>query len=87
MKLWPPYSEIMEFLISSYPIVQLTSVKFCTLIKDENRDILIMSTPLGGGHIIFAFSGIRRPSCLVSGHFKEKYLSYVYQIWYGCLLG
>ena len=31
-------------------------------------------------HIIFAFSGIRRPSRLVSGHFKEKYLSYVYEI-------
>ena len=41
MKLWPPCSEIMEFLISSYRIVQLNSVKFCTLIKDENRDILI----------------------------------------------
>ena len=41
MKLWPPCSEIMEFLISNYRIVQLTSVKFCTLIKDENRDILI----------------------------------------------
>ena len=23
---------------------------------------LIMSTPLGGGHIIFAFSGVRRPT-------------------------
>ena len=30
-------------------------VKFCDL-------SLIMSTPLGGGHIIFAFSGIRRPA-------------------------
>ena len=44
MKLWPPCSEMMEFLISSYCIVQLSSVKFCTLIKDENRDILIFST-------------------------------------------
>ena len=24
---------------------------------------------------------------LVSAHLKEKYLSYLYQIWYGCLLG
>ena len=49
----------------------------------------IMSTPLGGGHIIFAFSGVRRPPSgrLVSAHLKEKYLSYLYQIWYGCLLG
>ena len=31
-----------------------------------------MSTPLGGEHIIFAFSGVRHPSRLVSGHFKEK---------------
>ena len=45
---------------------------------------LIMSTPLGGGHIIFAFSAVRRPSHLFfSGHFKEKYLSYVYQIGMG----
>ena len=41
MKLWPPCSEIMEFLTSSYRIVQLTSVKCCTVIKDDNRDILI----------------------------------------------
>ena len=47
----------------------------------------IMSTPLGGGHIISAF--FRRPPSrrLVSTHLKEKYLSYLYQIWYGCLLG
>ena len=46
MKLWPPSSEMMEVLISSYCIVQLTSVnKFCTLIKDENRDILIFFPP------------------------------------------
>ena len=37
MKLWPACSEIMEFLTSSYHIVQLISVKFCTLIKDDNR--------------------------------------------------
>ena len=40
--------------------------------------------PQWGGNFIFAFSGIRRPlSHLVSGHFKEKYLSYLYQVWYG----
>ena len=33
MKLWSPGSEIMEFLISSYRIVQQSSVKFCTLLK------------------------------------------------------
>ena len=45
MKLWPPCSEMMEFLISSYCIVQLTSVKFFALIKDGNRDILIFFPP------------------------------------------
>ena len=45
MKLWPPCSEIMEFLISTYCIFQLTSVKFCTLLKDENRAILIFFQP------------------------------------------
>ena len=35
MNLWPPYSEVMEFLTSTYCIVQLTSVKFYTLIKDD----------------------------------------------------
>ena len=36
---------------------------------------------------IFAFSSIcHLSSHLVSGHFKEMYLSYVYQIGYGCLL-
>ena len=36
-------------------------------LKTENKSIdgqcvrVIMSTPLGGGHIIFAFSGVRRP--------------------------
>ena len=46
-----------------------------------------MSTPLWG-HIIFAFSVVRRPpsGSLVSAHLKKKYLSYRYQIWYGCLL-
>ena len=35
---------------------------------------LIMSTPLGGGHIIFAFSAVRCPaSRMVSAHLKEKY--------------
>ena len=34
-----------------------------------------MSTPLGGGYIIFAFSAVRCPaSRMVSAHLKEKYL-------------
>ena len=44
-----------------------------------------MSTPIGGGHIIFAFSIVRRPvpRCLVSAHLKEKYLSYLYKFGMG----
>ena len=46
-----------------------------------NMDPVIMSTPLGGGYIIFAFfavrcpmSGVRCPaSRMVSAHLKEKY--------------
>ena len=30
--------------------------------KHISSVIVIMSTPLGGGHIIFAFSGVRRPT-------------------------
>ena len=38
--------------------------------------------------LLFPPSVVRPPSShLVSGHFKEKYLSYLEQIWYGCLLG
>ena len=51
-------------------------------------NLLIMSTPLGGGHIIFAFSGVRCPaSHLVSRHFRQQFLSYLYQIWHAGLLG
>ena len=47
----------------------------------KNDKTLIMSTPLGGGYIIFAFfavrcpaSGVRCPaSRMVSAHLKEKY--------------
>ena len=28
--------------------------------KNVDRKLSIMSTPLGGGHIIFSFSGVRR---------------------------
>ena len=47
-----------------------------------------MSTPVAGGRIIFAFSGVHRPPSgrLVSAQLKEKYLSYLYQIWYGSLI-
>ena len=37
---------------------------------------------------LYYFCFFRHPSShLVFSHFKEKYLSYLYQIWYGCLLG
>ena len=51
-------------------------------------ETIFMSTPLGGGHITFAFSGVRRPaSHLVSRHFRQQFLSYLYQIWHAGLLG
>ena len=41
----------------------------------------------GGGHIIFAFSAVWRPaSHLVSRHFRQQFLSYLYQIWHAGLL-
>ena len=30
-------------------------------LKIAYNSLIIMSTPLGGGHIIFAFSAVRRP--------------------------
>ena len=57
-------------------------------LQNLNMHSIIMSTPLGGGHIIFAFSAIRRPaSHLVSRHFRQQFLSYLYQIWHAGLLG
>ena len=55
---------------------------------------VIMSTPLGGGHIIFAFSAVRRPvsgvqrpaSHLVSRHFRQQFLSYLNSL-YGIAFG
>ena len=53
--------------------------------KEEGKNTMIMSTPLGGVDILFLL--FPASGCLVSAHLKEKYLSYLYQIWYGCLLG
>ena len=40
--------------------------------------------PLGGGHIIFAFSAVRRPGVTLG---FQTFLSYLYQIWHAGLLG
>ena len=40
----------------------------------------------GFGHIIFTFSGVPA-SHLVSRHFRQQFLSYLYQIWHAGLLG
>ena len=50
-------------------------------VNKSHHNSFIMSTPLGGGYIIFAFfavrcpmSGVRCPaSRMVSAHLKEKY--------------
>ena len=48
-----------------------------------SKILTIYVHPTGGVDIfiIFAFSALL--SHFISGHFKEKYLSYLYQIWYG----
>ena len=57
-------------------------------LQDYPCNRIIMSTPLGGGHIIFAFSAVQRPaSHLVSRHFRQQFLSYLYQIGHAGLLG
>ena len=57
-------------------------------INTEINIVLLVGIPLGGGHIIFAFSTVRRPaSQLVSIHFRQQFLSYLYQIWHAGLLG
>ena len=64
------------------------SIKASIILELYSVDSIIMSTPLGGGHIIFAFSAVRRPaSHLVSRHFRQQFLSYLYQIWHAGLLG
>ena len=45
MKLWSLFREKRKFSAFSYLIVQLTSAKLCTLIKDDKRDILILWSP------------------------------------------
>ena len=43
---------------------------------------------LSDHYIIFAFSAVRHPaSHLVSRHFRQQFLSYLYQIWHAGLLG
>ena len=64
-------SEFLSNMLFNYPLMY-----FCTALS-----LIIMSTPLGGGYIIFAFfavrcpmSGVRCPaSRMVSAHLKEKY--------------
>ena len=47
---------------------------------------VIMSIPLGGGHIIFAFSGVRRYIWFPVISRKSMYPIFT-KIWYRCLLG
>ena len=76
-------SDVVRFDLG--PLLQ-GQTRIAKLKKAYN--LLIMSTPLGGGHIIFAFSAVWRPaSHLVSRHFRHQFLSYLYQIWHAGLLG
>ena len=86
-KISPPYRfDSPTVKIMTHACVQATG---------HSSFLIFMSTPLGGGHIIFAFSAVRRPasavcrpaSHLVSGHFKQGFLTDLYQIWHGGILG
>ena len=45
---------------SGIGILVLTSWRYQKINTAVDENIFIMSTPLGGGHIIFAFSAVRR---------------------------
>ena len=60
-------------------------IKYCKEIPVEICVLMhIVTFP-----VAFYFCFFRRPASgrFVSAHLKEKCLSYLYQIWYGCLLG
>ena len=67
-----------DFLLWHHSVAYFSSK---TTRPRAGHQVLIMSTPLGGGYIIFAFfavrcplSGVRCPaSRMVSAHLKEKY--------------
>ena len=77
---------VAYFKVESWCVESQVTIKNTSVIP--NIYIFIMSTPLGGGYIIFAFfavrcpmsdvrcpaSGVRCPaSRMVSAHLKEKY--------------
>ena len=69
--------KVLETNLKSEEIMNFYQIFFIYL----STFIVIMSTPLGGGYIIFAFSAVRHPmsgvrcpaSRMVSAHLKEKY--------------
>ena len=69
--------DVLRFDLGPLLQVQTTIAK----LKGADNWLIIMSTPLGGGYIIFAFSAVRCPmsgvrypaSRMVSAHLKEKY--------------
>ena len=71
---------IFKNLFLPYIMLQWTFLGRLVFVS-KNIFLIIMSTPLGGGYIIFAFfavrcpmSGVRCPaSRMVSAHLKEKY--------------
>ena len=46
----------------TYFLRKLFYVRWLSVASLNLSDIKLMSTPLGGGHIIFAFSAVRRPT-------------------------
>ena len=54
--------KVSPMKASHAPIFQYRSIRNVKIWFNIDRHSFIMSTPLGGGHIIFAFSGVRRPT-------------------------
>ena len=61
-----------RILLTGTPIQN--NLKVTSFFPPNKIQVLIMSTPLGGGYIVFAFCAVRCPaSRMVSAHLKEKY--------------
>ena len=68
--------KVKEYFYQVWSDLALAEFESGECIKVQQNIIMstpqFMSTPLGGGHIIFAFSGARCPaSHLVSRHFRQ----------------
>ena len=76
--------ETQNFHLGHFSFIQANK-KFRLLPGNAGLQNIYYVYPRGGVDILFL---LFPPSGhLVSAHLKEKCLSYLYQIWYGCVLG